>query len=85
MSEIRFLIDDEALEASLEEVTAPAPLPVEVTGIGSSQPLHALRQFPLPVLQDEMVMIPHKHIAQDIDTKPVGKEAQKFQKLLVVC
>jgi len=30
-------------------------------------------------------MIPHKHIAQDFDTKPLGKEAQKIQKFLVVC
>ncbi len=59
--EVALLLDQMALEPSLEQVPRPAMPPVEITCIAAVEILHAGRQIRLGCLDEQMVVIAHEH------------------------
>src|SRR5260221_3303845 len=63
--QIALLLDEEAFEAALKEVTAALILPVEPLGVLAVHPLHAPGERGLGCLEDEMEVIGHEGVGMD--------------------
>ena len=65
-------LDQQALVATLEEVTAFSAKPVEAIGKGGLEPLHACDQIPVRSFDREMIVVAHDDECME---EPVGFQA----------
>ena len=73
------IFNEEGFEATLEEMTASFVSHIEIARIGYSKPLHAFGEIRSVCPNQEMVVIVHQHIGENVNVKPLMHSPQYIQ------
>ncbi len=78
--EVSVILDEEGLETALKKMTASSIAHIEITRVGDAEPLHAFREIRPVCTNQEVVVIIHEHISDNVNIKPLMHATQYVQK-----